>query len=221
MHIPDGFIAPQMYLPAYACAAGLWLHALRRVRAKLREETIPLMAVLTAVVFVLMSIALPLPGGTSAHASGVAILAILFGVRVGFLLMTLVLLLQALILGAGGITSLPINALAIGGAGALAAVGSFRLLRGAGRPRREALALITAGWVSVVVPAALVAIALGVQPALAHAPDGTPRFFPFGLAITVPALVVPHLLVGVGEGALTLLIYRLVASRRNERAGWQ
>lgn len=216
MHIPDGFIAPQMYVPAYVGAAALWFHCLRRVRQRLRDEAIPLMAVMTALVFVLMSVALPLPGGTSAHASGVAILAILFGVRMGFLLVTLVLLLQALVFGAGGITSLPVNALAMGLGGSLVAVAAFRGLHRASQ-RAEAIALVVSGWLSVVVSAALVAVALGVQPVLAHAPDGTPRFFPFGLEITLPAVILPHLLVGVGEGMLTLLLYRLVARRLRAR----
>ncbi|MBD3336610.1 MAG: cobalamin biosynthesis protein CbiM, partial [Candidatus Eisenbacteria bacterium] len=74
MHIPDGFIAPQMYLPAYAAAAGLWSYALRRLRRTLRGDTLPRLAVLTALTFVLMSLTIPLPGGTSVHATGVALL---------------------------------------------------------------------------------------------------------------------------------------------------
>jgi uncharacterized membrane protein YsdA (DUF1294 family) len=51
MHIPDGFIAPQMYVPAYAASAGLWALALRRLKTRLREEAIPRLAVLTALAF--------------------------------------------------------------------------------------------------------------------------------------------------------------------------
>ncbi|MBN1826557.1 MAG: energy-coupling factor ABC transporter permease [Candidatus Eisenbacteria bacterium] len=213
MHIPDGFIAPQMYLPAYAAAAGLWTVGLRRLKSRLREETLPILAAMTGFAFVLMTIAVPVPGGTSAHASGVALLAILFGVWTCFLSVSLVLLLQALLFGAGGITSLPLNALALGLAGGGAASLLFRALS----RRSEKAALIAAGWISVTVPALLLAIVLGAQPRIAHAADGSPLFFPFGFAITIPALLIPHALVGIGEGVLTLLVYRLVGRLRRGR----
>jgi len=215
MHVPDGFISPKMYLPAYAVAAGLWVWGLNRARAKLDEETVPYVAVMTALSFVLMMITVPMPGGMSVHATGIALLAILFGPWTAFLSVSLVLLLQALLLGAGGITSLPVNALALGLAGGTVATGVFRLVR----PLNETAALVGAGWVSVVVPAALLAMALGVQPMIAHAADGTPLFFPFGLSVTIPAMIIPHAVVGVGEGLLTVMVYRLVTRLRDRRAG--
>jgi cobalt/nickel transport system permease protein len=204
MHIPDGFIAPQVYLPTYAAAGGLWLVGLRKLKSRLREETIPRLAVTTALAFVLMMIAIPWPGGTSVHASGVGLLAILFGPWVAFMATSLVLLMQALVFGAGGITALPVNALAMGLAGGAAGWTAYRLLR----RWREAPALIAAGWCSVVVPAVVVAVVLGVQPLVARAADGSPLFFPFGLEVTLPAVVLPHLALGVGEGLLTLVVVR-------------
>jgi cobalt/nickel transport system permease protein len=61
----------------------------------------------------------------------------------------------------------------------------------------------------------LVALALGIQPLIARQPDGTPLFFPFGLAITLPAVLLPHALIGIGEAALTLLVWRYAKTR-----GW-
>ncbi|RMD82171.1 MAG: cobalamin biosynthesis protein CbiM [Candidatus Dadabacteria bacterium] len=211
MHIPDGFIAPQVYLPAYGVAGVAWSWALRRVRSLLREETIPRLAVLTALSFVLMSVMIPLPGGTSAHATGVALLALAFGVQTAFLAVSLVLLVQALVLGAGGVTALPLNALAIGLAGGLAARASYRILRPAG----EAVALIAAGWVSINLAALILAVVLGIQPLVAHDPSGRPLFFPFGLAVTIPAMAGIHAVVGIGEGLLTLLVWRA-----GKRRGW-
>lgn len=211
MHIPDGFIAPQMYLPAFGVAAGLWAHALRRLRASLREETIPRLAVLTAFCFVAMMIMLPLPGGTSAHVTGIALLALLFGVWTSFLSVSVVLLIQALLFGAGGVTALPVNALAMGLAGSAAARVAYRLLR----RLHEGFALVSAGWLSVNVSALLLALALGLQPVIAHTEEGQPLFFPFGLSVTLPAMMIPHALIGVGEGVLTLLVWRFAITR-----GW-
>ncbi len=205
MHIPDGFISPKMYVPAYVTAAALWAYGLRRVGASLQEEAIPKMAVMTALAFVLMMIALPLPGGTSAHASGIAILAVTFGIWIGYLSLSLVLLLQAFFFGAGGVTSLAINALAMGLAGAAVASTVFRALR----RFNERVALFAAGWLSAAVPAALMAVALGLQPMIAHADDGTPLFFPFDLSVTLPAVVIPYAIVGIGEGVLTVAVSKL------------
>jgi cobalt/nickel transport system permease protein len=55
---------------------------------------------------------------------------------------------------------------------------------------------------------------LGVQPLLAHDAQGAPLFFPFGLAITLPAVLLPHLLVGLAEGVLTVLGYRYLTRLR-------
>ncbi len=210
MHIPDGFIAPQVYLPAYAAAAAAWWWAARGLRESLDHEQIPRLAVLTALAYALGLIMVPIPGGTSGHALGVALLALIFGPRLAFLAYSLVLLLQALLFGAGGITALPVNALAIGLVGALVAIWTFRLLKGFG----ETPAVLAAGWLSVVVSSVLVALVLGVQPAIAHKPDGSPLFFPFGPEITLPALVLPHLIIGAGEAVLTLFVWRFAKSRK-------
>jgi cobalt/nickel transport system permease protein len=213
MHIPDGFIAPAVYVPAYGTAGALWAYCLGRLRRELDEHTIPTLAAVAALSFVLMMVAIPLPGGTTAHASGIALLALLFGVRVAFIASSLVLLIQAALFGDGGLTSLPVNALAMGLGGAAAARGTWRTLRG----WNERVALFLAGWLSVMVPALVVAFALGVQPLIAHHADGSPRFFPFGLRVTLPAILIPHALVGVGEGLLTIPVFKLVR-RHQERA---
>jgi cobalt/nickel transport system permease protein len=211
MHIPDGFIAPQVYLPAYGVAAGLWAYGVKRLRAALQDETIPRLAVLTAFCFVVMMVMVPLPGGTSAHATGVALLALLFGVWTAFISVSLVLLLQALLFGAGGVTSLAVNALAMGLVGSVAARAAYAMLRRV----HEGFALVAAGWLSVNFSALLLALVLGMQPAIAHTEDGQPLFFPFGLSVTLPAVMIPHALIGIGEGVLTLLMWRLLARR-----GW-
>lgn len=201
MHLPDGFLSPQTYLPAYSLAAGLWWLAARRLRRTLDAERLPWLAAATALAFVLMMLAVPLPGGSSVHATGVALLAVNFGVWTAFLAVSLVLAMQALLFGMGGVTALAVNALALGLLGSAVARFVWRALR----PVHEATALILAGWVSVALPAALIAVILGLQPAIAHDAAGRPLFFPFGLTVTLPAVLIPHALLGLGEGLLTWL----------------
>ncbi len=209
MHIPDGLISPQTYLPALAVAVPLWWWAGRSFRRQVGDEVLPRLAVFTALAFLLSSLMLPLPGGTSGHAIGVGLLTLVFGPWVAFLAYTLVLVLQALVMGAGGITALPVNALAMGFVGAFLAYGLFHLLRSV----QIDLAVVVAVFVSILASALLVALVLGLQPLIAQAPDGSPRFFPFGWAVTVPAVLVPHLFIGVAEAALTLLIWRHARKR--------
>jgi cobalt/nickel transport system permease protein len=211
VHIPDGFIAPQVYLPAYLLAGGAWAWAGRHLRRDLDEALVPRLAVLTALTYALGLIMLPLPGGTSGHAVGVGLLALIFGVRLAFVAYSLVLGLQSLLLGAGGVTALPINALCIGLVGSATAVGVRRALAAAG----DTAAVAAAAAASVLLPALLVALVLGLQPLVARGDEGAPLFFPFGLEVTLPAVLLPHLLIAGGEVVLTVLVWRYARER-----GW-
>ncbi|MCU7931253.1 MAG: energy-coupling factor ABC transporter permease [Candidatus Thiodiazotropha sp. (ex Codakia rugifera)] len=211
MHIPDGFIAPQFYLPAYLVVGGAWMWAARGIRRTLDEETIPRLAVITALAYAIGLVMLPLPGGTSGHLLGIGVLAMLFGVRLAFLAYSLVLLLQAMLLGAGGITALPVNALAVGLVGASSMALCIRW-----RSSRYPLPAIAVGaFLAVVLPAFLIALVLGLQPIIAQQDDGTPLFFPFRSEIVVPAIMLPHLLIGIVEAVLTLAVWRYACDR-----GW-
>ncbi|WP_326542919.1 energy-coupling factor ABC transporter permease [Pseudorhodoferax sp.] len=210
MHIPDGFVSPQTYLPATLLAAGAWAWAARGLRATLHEDMLPRLAMLTALAYALGLVMLPLPGASSGHVLGVAMLGLLFGVRLAFLAYSLVLALQALLFGAGGITTLPLNALLIGLLGAVTAVAVFRLLR----PVHETAAVALAAWASVMVSALALGGMLALQPLLAQAPDGTPRYFPFGWQVVLPALLLPHLAIACAEALLTVLVWRHARRRR-------
>lgn len=209
VHIPDGLISPQTYLPAIAIAAPLWAIGARRLNRHMGDATLPRLAVFTALAFVMSTLMLPLPGGTSGHAIGVALLALTFGPWTAFMSYSLVLVLQALVMGAGGITALAVNALAMGFVAAWTAVLMARLLGGAGRD----LAVIIAVWISVMLSALLVALVLGLQPTIAQTPDGSPLFFPFGPAVTLPAILIPHMFIASGEAVLTMLVLRHARKR--------
>src|SRR5512142_3466141 len=114
MHVPDGFLSPQITLPAYAVAAPLWAWGARRHFGRAAAEALPVIGTLTALSFVIQTIMIPVPGGTSTHLVGVTLLALLYHPLVAFVCESLVLLVQALFFGAGGLTVLGVNALAMG-----------------------------------------------------------------------------------------------------------
>ncbi|MFK5881975.1 MAG: energy-coupling factor ABC transporter permease, partial [Sulfurospirillum sp.] len=119
MHIPDGYLSPTTVVATYAVVAPLWVYGFKKLKASLNEETLPLIGALSAMSFIIMMFNIPIPGGTSGHAVGAALIAILFNPWIGFVSVSLVLLIQAVVFGDGGISTLAANALS------MAFVGSF------------------------------------------------------------------------------------------------
>jgi len=201
MHVPDGFISPQLSLPAWAVAAPLWAFAVRRRFGREATESLPVVGSLTALAFVIQTLMIPVPGGTSTHLVGVMLLALLYHPLVAFVCESLVLLVQALFFGAGGVTVLGLNALAMGLLGPLAGWLVWRLLR----RLSERTALFLAGWVSMQVATLAAVGALALQ----HHLD--PAYFPVPPAVTFLAMMVPSLTVaGVAEGLYTVFALSLL-----------
>ncbi len=205
MHVPDGFLSPQVCLPAYAACAPLWAWAARRHLGRDAAETLPVVGTLTALAFVVQTIAIPVPGGTSTHLVGVTLLALLYHPLLAFACESLVLLVQALFSGAGGITVLGVNALAMGLIGPLCGWLAWKTLR----PASEKVALFVAGWLAMQVATLVVAGALALQ----HRLD--PAYFPMPPAVLLTATMVPSLTVaGVVEGLYTVFALSLVRKAR-------
>jgi cobalt/nickel transport system permease protein len=132
MQSPDGFLSPGRDPPGAGRRAAPRVLVSWSVRTRFGPsavESLPVVGSLTAVAFVIQTIAIPVPGGTSTHLLGVTLLALLFDPRVAFVCEALVLALQATLLGAGGVTVVGVNALAMGLLGPLAAWLVHRLLR--------------------------------------------------------------------------------------------
>ncbi|PKL95559.1 MAG: cobalamin biosynthesis protein CbiM [Gammaproteobacteria bacterium HGW-Gammaproteobacteria-8] len=215
MHISDGLIAPPAYVAATLLVAPFWALALRKLLQRFDERLIPRLAVMTALAFVLSTIMIPLPGGTSAHLIGIGLLVIACGFWAAFLAFSLVLLLQALLFGAGGVTALPINALCMGlVGGAVIALGHGLLARKLGGTRWSSLAGLLPVTVGIAVAALMIAVVLGIQPRLGQDDTGQPLYFPFGFAVTIPVIVLPHLLIGVIEALLTAAVLTSLPTRR-------
>ncbi|MGC4121484.1 MAG: energy-coupling factor ABC transporter permease [Myxococcales bacterium] len=195
MHVPDGFLSPLLTVPAFVAAAPVWVWSARTRFGPASVESLPVVGSLTAVAFVIQTIMIPVPGGTSTHLLGITLLAILFDPRVAFVCESLVLLLQATLLGAGGVTVLGVNALAMGLLGPLVAWLVYRLLR---RIHERAAAFLAA-WVALQVSTLAIAGTLALQHHL------SPDFFPVPPAVMVASMVVPSVVAGLIEGAYTVV----------------
>lgn len=205
MHIPDGYLSPSTCATLYAFAASGWYTALRRVKRMLASRTIPLISVFAAFSFVVMMLNIPLPGGTTGHALGVTIAAIVLGPWGSILAVSIALAIQALFFGDGGITTLGANSFNMAIVGSLVAYGVYRVIssRSEVGSRRRVLAAAVAGYVSINVAALLTAFEFGIQPTLFHDASGMPLYAPYPLRVAIPAMMIGHLtFAGLAEALL-------------------
>lgn len=206
MHIPDGYLSPSTCAALYTAAAPFWVTALRRTQSLLSGRTAPLISLVAAFAFVVMMFNLPLPGGTTGHAVGMAIAAIIIGPWASVLAISVALLIQAIFFGDGGITTFGANSLNMAIVGPWVAYAVYRLISGDSpiSSSRRVLAAAAAGYASINAAALCAGVELGVQPSLFHDAAGAPLYAPYPLGIAVIAMLIGHLsLAGLAELFLT------------------
>ncbi len=195
MHIPDGYLSPVTCAILYAAAAPFWAVALNRVKRLLNTRLVPLLSVFAAFSFVIMMFNIPLPGGTTGHAVGVGIAAIVLGPWGSMLAISVALLIQALFFGDGGITAFGANCFNMAIVGSLTAYAVYRI--GAGnsplKSTRRIIAGGLSGYAAINAAAFVAAIEFGVQPLLFHDASGAPLYAPYPLHIAIPAMMLGHL----------------------------
>lgn len=210
MHIPDGYLSPQTAGGLWAMMVPAWYWAGYRVRKSLSTKQAPLVAIGAAFTFVVMMFNIPLPGGTSGHAVGGTLIAIVIGPWAAVVAITVALVIQAVFFGDGGILAIGANCFNIGFILPVAGYYTYRLIAGRspqGSTRRVAAAGI-GSFVGLNLAALLTAVEFGLQGDLFTAADGSALYSPYGLSTAIPAMMIPHLLVvGLVEGVMTSLIY--------------
>ena len=215
MHIPDGYLSPSTCATLYVGAAPFWYVALRRVQRLMHARTVPLISLLSAFSFVVMMFNLPLPGGTTGHAVGMGIAAVVLGPWASILSISVALAIQAVFFGDGGITAYGANCFNMAIVGSLTAYAIYRAISGGAAldSRRRVVAAAIGGYTAINVAALCAAVEFGLQPALFHDANGAPLYAPYPLAIAVPAMLIGHLtFAGLAEaviaGALVAYLQR-------------
>jgi cobalt/nickel transport system permease protein len=210
MHIPDGYLSPQSCAVLYAVSAPVWVVAGRRVRKVVKHRSVPLLAVGAAYCFLVMMFNIPIPDGTTAHAVGGVLVAVLLGPWAAVLAVTVALAIQALFFGDGGVLAFGANAFNMAIAMPIIGYAVYRALarRTPLTSARRAVAAGVAAYVGISVAALLTAIEFGLQPELFYKTTASgahvPLYAPFHLSQSIPAMLGAHLLVaGVVEFALT------------------
>jgi cobalt/nickel transport system permease protein len=206
MHIPDGYLSPSTCATLYVGAAAGWYSALRRLKRVLFTRVVPLISVFAAFSFVVMMFNLPLPGGTTGHALGVTIAAIVLGPSGAILALSIAIAIQALFFGDGGISTLGANCFNMAIAGSLVAYATYRAVAAGSAisSTRRVVSAAIAGYLAVNASALLAATEFGIQPMLFHDAGGTPLYAPYPLSIAIPAMMIGHLtFAGLAEAVIS------------------
>jgi len=206
VHIPDGYLSPESCGALGAAMVPVWATAGRRVRRVVKTRYVPLVAIGAAYSFLVMMFNLPVPDGTTAHAIGGVLIAVLLGPWAAVIAVSIALLIQALFFGDGGVLAYGANAfnmafvMPMAGYGVYWALTHDVSLTSSRRPFAAGLG----AYIGLNAAALCAAIELGLQPTLFHAANGTPLYAPFHLSQTIPAMLLAHLTVaGIVELALT------------------
>ena len=206
MHIPDGYLSPSTCAILYGASGPFWYTALQRMKKLLATRVVPLLSVTAALSFVIMMFNLPLPGGTTGHAVGMAIATIMLGPWASILAISIALAIQAFFFGDGGITTLGANCFNMAIVGSLVAYALYRLAAGhaALTSSRRVVAAALAGYAAINASALCAAVEFGIQPYFFKDPSGAPLYAPYPLSIAIPAMMIGHLtFAGLAELVLT------------------
>lgn len=205
MHIPDGFLdAPTLVAAAGFAVVGVGF-ALREVRRNLPPRRVPLIGLTAAFVFAAQMLNFPVAAGTSGHLIGAALAAVLLGPAAAIVAMTAVLLLQSLMFADGGITALGANVLNLAVIAPLVAHGVYRGVRGVAGEGQQATLLAAgfAAWCSTMAAAFACAAQLA-----------TSGVVEWGTVLAAMGGV--HMVIGLGEAVITMLIVAVVVRARPE-----
>lgn len=211
MHIPDGYLGPATSGILFAAMLPIWITASRIVKKTLKTKQVPLLAIGAAFSFVIMMFNVPIPGGTTGHAVGAVLIAILLGPWAACIALTVALIVQALLFGDGGITAIGANCFNLAFVEVFIGYYLYRLISGSTliTSRRRMIAAGVAGYIALNVAALSTAIQFGIQPLLHKTVSGQPLYCPYGLKVAIPAMLGGHLLIfGWVEALVTALVIK-------------
>ena len=219
MHIPDGYLGPATCGFFYVIMLPIWSIASKIVKRTLKAKQVPMLAIGAAFSFVIMMFNVPIPGGTTGHAVGGVLVAILLGPWAACIAITVALVIQALLFGDGGITAIGANCFNM--AFVLPFVGYYIYkaisYNATIDSKRRVIAAGIAGYIGINVAAFLAGVEFGLQPLLHHTANGQSLYCPYGLNVAVPVMLGEHMLVfGWIEAIVTALVVKYLQKQSPE-----
>ena len=206
MHISEGILPFSWALFWYLAVAPVVALGVRRLNLLAREDLSlkPLVGLLAAVVFIISCMPIPVPtAGTCSHPCGTGVAAILVGPLVSVLIAAVALLIQALFLAHGGLSTLGANTFSMGVVGSFVGWLAFRGLRrlGGGLALAGFVAGVLADWGTYAATSLILACGIRGEAPL------WPLFFKVVFAF-IPTQLPLGILEGVLTAGMVTLLYR-------------
>lgn len=212
MHIPDNYLSPSTCAVMGAAMIPVWTMSVKKVKKEVSKAKMPLLGVGGAFSFLMMMFNVPLPGGTTVHAVGGTLLAVLLGPYSACISITVALIIQALLFGDGGVLSFGANCFNIAFVIPFLGYFVYKFIKDRFNSKKgEYAALVLGSYIGINFAAFLAAVEFGIQPLLFKNAAGQPLYSPYPLAVSIPAVTIPHLLVaGVVEVFFTASIFSFI-----------
>ncbi|HEX9855525.1 MAG TPA: energy-coupling factor ABC transporter permease [Acidimicrobiia bacterium] len=205
MHIPDGFVNGATSAAFGVVSAGGLGYSIRKTGRYLSDRQVPLAGLVAAFVFAAQMFNFPVVSGMSGHLLGGVLAAVLVGPWAGFVVIAVVLAVQGTFFADGGLTALGLNVVNMGLIGAVGGYVLYRLVLGL-LPRSDR-SVAAAACVAAGLSVPLAALGFVAEFAIGGTADVA-----FGAVLG--AMLGTHVLIGVGEAVLTLLVVSAVVSSR-------
>ncbi len=222
MHIPDGYLGPTTCGFFYLLMLTIWTLASKIVKKTLKAKQVPMLAIGAAFSFVIMMFNVPIPGGSTGHAVGGVLVAILLGPWAACIAITVALVVQALLFGDGGITAIGANCFNMAFILPFAGYYIYKTIsyNAPMGSNRRIFAAGVAGYIGINLAAFLAGVEFGLQPLLHHTAGGQALYCPYGLNAAVPAMAGEHLLIfGWVEAIVTALVIKYLQKQAPEVIG--
>lgn len=212
MHIPENYLSPQTCGALDVAMVPIWAYAAKKVGETVPKDKMPLLGVAAAFCFLAMMFNVPLPGGTTGHAVGGTLIAVLFGPWAACISVSVALILQAVLFGDGGVLAIGANCFNI--AFVLPFVG-YAVYRGISKRmsgmKGQLVGAAVGSYLGINAAALFAAIEFGMQPLLFTDAAGQALYCPYPLSISIPAMMIGHLTVfGIVEAIFTTSVLAFV-----------
>ena len=204
MHIPDGFLDAKTVIATTVFSGTGLGTALRQARQHLQTREIPLVGLTAAFIFVAQMLNFPIAGGTSGHLIGATMAMVLLGPSVAIIVMSSVLIIQAVIFADGGLLALGANIFNMAIVAPVSGYIIYQAMRGLLRDTQGMLiSASVASWCTTVIASVFCAGEL--------AWSGTAKW-----NFVFPAMAGIHAIIGIGEGLITMLVLSAIVKTRPE-----
>jgi len=198
MHIPDGFVDIKTAVSTAVVSAGGLAVAIYKVKKFFKARVIATMGIIAALIFAGQMVNFTIPGGTSGHLLGGALAAIILGPHAGAIVIAVVLIVQCFIFMDGGVSALGAN---IFNMAIIGVYGSFLIYMLIGKLSKSKvnfyISVAAAAWLSVVIASIFAALELGIS-----------GIYP--MAVTMKAMVLVHMVIGIGEALITTAVIAFI-----------